>query len=186
MRRVTGMTGIFVGAMVTGLGAGTAPAAAGQGPPPDAPGVKRVTDRARPDFGYAEWAGSDVSIVIVLSARCEDCAAAVPFYKELRSLIGPNTSARSLVFMARDGIWPAVEMIERHEDGFPAGRVVSYPLDDRFELGAMPAVLVIDGRWARKGKWEGRLDHARQREVVAQVKALIDAGDGSKKGGARE
>lgn len=38
-------------------------------PPPNAPAVPRVTDRSRPDFGYAPWAGSELTVLVVLSTE---------------------------------------------------------------------------------------------------------------------
>ncbi len=151
-----------------------------QAPPPNAPAVPRVTDRSRPDFGYAPWAGSELTVVVVLSTECQDC---VPFYKQLRAAVSPSPD-RKLVFMARDGIWPVATMIEQHPVGFRPDRVVSYPHEDRFQIHTVPTVIVFDGTWTQKGKWEGRLDHASQQVVIARIESLLAAGASRKREGA--
>lgn len=151
-------------------------------PPPDAPPPVRVTDRARPDFGYVPWAGSDVTVVVVFSVKCADCVASIPFYGRLRERIGGNNGRRSLVFLAEDGIWPAIEVLKARLERFHPRAVASYPRDDRFALKAMPSVLLFGQSWQRAGEWRGRLDPAAEREVLAAIDQVIAAA--KKRGGA--
>ncbi len=152
-------------------------------PPPDAPPPPRVTDRARPDFGYGPWAGSDVTVVVVFSVKCADCVASIPFYGRVKQRIGDNTARRSMVFLTQDGIWPAIEVLKTRLEGFNPRAVASYPRDDRFALKTMPTVFLFGAGWQRTGEWRGRLDAAGEREVLTAIdKVISDA----KRGGGRE
>lgn len=142
-------------------------------PPPDTPGPIRVTDRARPDFGYMPWAGSDVTVVVVFSANCADCVASIPFYRRMKQRIGDDTDRRGMVVMTQDGIWPAIAKIETHPEAFKPGRVVSYPRDDRFALKGMPTLLLFGADRQQVGEWRGRLDAAGERAVLAAIDRLI-------------
>lgn len=143
-----------------------------QGPPPGAAPPPRVTDRARPDFGYVPWTGTDVTVVVVFSVSCADCVASIPFYRRVRQRIGEDTDRRRMVFMTRDGIWPAMEKIEAHAEGFKPGRVVSYPRDDRFGLQAMPTLWLFGAGRERVGEWRGLLDAKGEREVMEAIDGL--------------
>lgn len=140
-------------------------------PPPDTPGPIRVTDRARPDFGYKPWAGSDVTVVVVFSVECVDCVASVPFYRRLKQRIGDNTDRKGLVFLTQDGVWPAFAMLK--EQGVDPRQLASYPPDDRFDLKGMPTLLLFGADWQRVGEWRGRLDSAGERAVLAAIDRLI-------------
>lgn len=154
-----------------------------QGPPPGAAPPPRVTDRARPDFGYVPWTGTDVTVVVVFSVDCADCVASIPFYRRVRQRIGDDTDRRRMVVMTQDGIWPAIRKIEAHPEGFKPGRVVSYPRDDRFALKAMPTVLLFGAGRARVGEWRGRLDANGERELMDAIDGLVGR---EKKEGAHE
>lgn len=162
----------FLLAVVTPVGASQQ-----QGmPPPDAPPPPRVTDRARPDFGYLPWAGSEATVVVVFSAECQDCVASIPFYGRLRERIGDNSARRSLVFLTQDGMWPAAEMLKSRMEGFNPRAVASYPRDDRFALKSMPSVFLFGRDWQRVGEWSGRLDAAGEREVLTALDTLLGKG----------
>lgn len=149
-------------------------------PPPGAPPPPRVTDRARPDFGYLPWAGSEATVVVVFSAECEACVASIPFYGRLRERIGANSPKRSLVFLTQDGMWPAAEMLKSRMKGFNPRAVASYPRDDRFALRSMPSVFLFGRDWKSVGEWSGRLDAAGEREVLTALDKLL--GNGGQEG----
>lgn len=146
-------------------------------PPPGAAPPPRVTDRARPDFGYLPWAGSHATVVVVFSTECQDCVASIPFYGRLRERIGENSPRRSLVFLTQDGMWPAAEMLKSRMKGFDPRSVASYPRDDRFALESMPSVFLFGRDWKRIGEWSGRLDPAREAEVLAALDQLLGKGE---------
>lgn len=156
--------------LITGLI--STPSGLQQGPPPpDTPAPNRVTDPARPDVGYRPWAGTDVTVVVVFSAECADCVASIPFYRRVKERMGDNTDRRGLVFLTRDGLWPAFEMLKKQ--GIDPGQVASYPRDDRFALKGMPTLLLFGANWQQVGEWRGRLDSAGERDVLAAIERLM-------------
>jgi hypothetical protein len=170
--KLSSLRGVFfLSALMT-----MAPSAAAQVPPADArPSTARVTDPARPDYDFPPWAGGDVTVVVVLAADCKACADDVPFYKRLTELSVVDGKAARVVFLTQGGIWPVVDMVEKHPGGFKMRRTMSYPDDDRFQVTAMPTVLVIDGKWKRRGTWVGPATAADHAEIVALVNQIVAA-----------
>ena len=149
--------------------------------PPNLPPSNRVTDKARPDFGYMQpWAGTELTIAVVYGVECAPCDASIPFYKRLASLPGIDGKLRSFVVIADGGIAPVAGRIQNHPDKFRPSHLVSYPNDDRFGLQTSPTLLVFDRTWKRLGEWRGQLTSRQEEEVLSLVASVI-----SKKGGTR-
>lgn len=146
--------------------------AAPQLPPANQTAPARVTDRARPDFGFFPWAGRELTVIVVLGPDCKPCYDSVPFYKRLEPLPQIDRQEGRVAFLTVGGIWPAIDMVEKHPDGFRMRRSVSYPADNRFGVTTLPSVLVIDGKWKRRGTWTGRLSPAQEQEVLALLSQI--------------
>lgn len=86
--------------------------------------------------------------------------------------------------MSQDGIWPVITMIAQHPEGFRPDRVVSYGPEDRFQVHTVPTLIVFDGAWTQKGRWEGRLDDTAQQDVMARIKSLLAASASKRREGA--
>jgi hypothetical protein len=149
--------------------------AAAQTPPSidKLPPARTVTDRARPDYMYPQpWAGSAVTVIAVFGVECGPCQASVPFYKRLSAHPAIDRRAASFAVLAKGGIWPVIDAIQAHPQGFRAKPVASYPDDDRFAVRDLPTLLVIDGAWKERGRWTGVLSAAQEAEVFALVSQL--------------
>jgi hypothetical protein len=154
----------------------------GQQLPTDLPPSRRVSDPARPDFGFTPWAGTEFTIVIAFGADCEPCVQSVASYKRLSAAALLDGKARRMTFLSQGGVWPVIEILETHPEGFKSVRVVSYPSDDRFGLKTLPTLWLIDGTWKRRGEWRGRLTQAQEGEVLAMIDVI---GQEAKKAGRR-
>lgn len=154
-----------------------------QRPPLDKlPPTARVTDKARPDFGYMRpWAGSEVTVVVVYSVDCPACGSSVPFYKRLATAPGIDGKTGRFVVLTQGGVMPVTSEIEGHPEGFRLGTVAAYPADDRFGVREFPTLLIFDGRWKRRGEWRGRLTPQQEAAALATVKTIL----GESKGGRR-
>ena len=138
------------------------------------PPSRRVTDPARPDFGYTAWLGSEVTVVAVFGADCAPCADSVPFYKRLTTALGTDKSKRRLAILTEGGVFPVIGIIEKHPEGFKT-TAASYPQDDRFKLKTLPTLLVFDGAWKQRGRWEGRLTGGQEAEVIKLIETIVAA-----------
>ena len=147
-----------------------------QGPPrlDKLPPANRVTDKARPDFGYMRpWAGSIVTVVVVYSADCDVCDASIPFYKRLATAPGIDRKTGRFVLLTDGGIAPVVFKIEGHPDGFRPDVAAAYPADDRFGVTEFPTVLIFDGTWKKRGEWRGRLSTAQEGAALDLIKTIL-------------
>lgn len=145
-----------------------------QTPPTNLPPARKVTDPARPDFGYMQpWAGSTVTVAVLYSASCDDCDASVPFYRRLASETGIDGKTGKLTVVADGGIAPVAITIQKHVDGFRPHHVVSYPTDDRFEVTRFPTLAVFDGQWRKRGEWRGRLSASDEAAVLEVIRAIV-------------
>jgi len=146
----------------------------GQQPPPNLPPARpRITDPARPDFGYSPgWVGSELTVAIVLGPDCVECRESVPLYKRLAQLQVLDGTARRLVFLTQGGIAPVLNMIEQHPQGFKLRGAVSYPSHDWFRTRVLPSIYVIDGAWKRRGEWSGRLTPAQEKDLIALIERI--------------
>lgn len=141
------------------------------------PRTTRVTDKARPDVGYVAWAGDQVTVLVVVGASCEPCMEAVPFYKRLWSLPLIDGKARRVALLTTGGVVPVMSAIEKHPEGFVPRPAASYPGDDRFKVQVLPTVIVFDGAWKQRGRWEGKLSPSQEREVIDLIgRVAKDAG----------
>jgi hypothetical protein len=141
--------------------------------PPDLPAANRVTDPARPDFGYMQpWAGSELTVAIAFGAGCKPCEESLPFYKRLATAPEMDRTTRRLIILTEGGVWPVINAIEKHPEGFKTIGAVSYPQDDRFKLKTLPAIFIFDGKWTRRGEWQGRLTPNQEAEVLALIETI--------------
>jgi hypothetical protein len=143
--------------------------------PANLPPAHEVTDPARPDFGYMQpWAGSELTVAIVMGADCERCLDSMAFYKKLSLLSSIDGRARRVVLLADGGIAPVSHAVRQHPHAFKPSKTLSYPADDRFKLRELPALFIIDGQWKRRGEWQGALtaeDEAAILKVIEQIDA---------------
>jgi hypothetical protein len=137
------------------------------------PPSRRVTDPARPDVGFTPWAGSELTIVVVFAADCKPCEESIPFYARLFNAPGMDRTTRRLTLLTDGGIFPVIDLISKHPQGFKPYGASSYPQDDRFQLKTLPTVLVFDGAWKQRGRWEGRLSAVQETEVTTLVATIV-------------
>ena len=152
-----------------------------QGPPrlDKLPPANRVTDKARPDFGYMQpWAGSTVTVAVVYSADCAVCDASVPFYKRLATAPGIDRKSGRFVVLTDGGIVPVANKIEKHSEGFRLSFVVSYPEDDRFQIKEFPTLLIFDGAWKKRGEWRGRLSPEQEAAALQLIASIVGGSKG--------
>lgn len=108
--------------------------------------------------------------IIVLGAdTCKDCIASMSFYKSLMKLPAVDGSARRVVVVAMDGVWPVKNITDAH--GFTPHHLTSGPYRRRTVAGITkaPTILVVDGKGAQRGKWAGALTAAQQKEIIAAL-----------------
>ncbi|HEY0871922.1 MAG TPA: hypothetical protein VGD94_00515 [Vicinamibacterales bacterium] len=115
--------------------------------------------------------GASATIVVVLSAECDDCVASIPFYKRLlKELDGERGK---LIVVARDGVWPVKNVLDSHD--FKPHHLTSGPYPARSVPGVgntSPTLLVVDPKGKVDGTWSGRLPASQENQVMAAVNRL--------------
>lgn len=114
--------------------------------------------------------GKRSTVVVAFEAEgCRACTDAIPFYKSLLKLPGMDGATRRLVVVAMDGVWPVKDITGKQ--GLEPHRLTSgpYPAGRLPGVTKAPTVLVLDGKGAQVGRWEGPLSEAQRKEIIAAV-----------------
>jgi hypothetical protein len=110
--------------------------------------------------------GRELTIIVIFGSDCPACVQSAPFYKKLLELPTMDGTAKRLVIMATDGIWPVKKLLDAH--GLSPHQLISYPLSRKWDVPAEPPTLVaFDGSGARLGLWAGQLTTGQQEQVLS-------------------
>lgn len=110
-----------------------------------------------------QWAQSEESLVLGISASCHFCKDSLPFYKQLAS------QAQGKV-----NVIAVLPQEQKEADAFLQGagianvQVVSQNLG-KIGVYATPTLLLVDSSGKVKDSWVGELDAARQKKLLAEL-----------------
>lgn len=108
------------------------------------------------------------TVLIALSSRCRFCIASLPFYKELSSIAGGSEGRVSLLVASTTSNLEEVTALLQEYHVQPA-RILPSSFRS-LHISGTPTVYVLDGSGTIQWAHAGRMDDARQKELVRLLK----------------
>lgn len=123
-----------------------------------------------PITGLANWGLARHNVVLLVSTRCQACAASAPFYRSLfRQVRDLNT--RVVVFCAEGQDAGKRYLTDLGLGGLAEGRLEVFAL--RFSQGRrvrFPSLLLLDSEGKVLSAWVGRLEPAQEETILAKLR----------------
>ena len=141
----------------------------------------KVSGRARPgaDVGAryvgktlnlpgAQWSGSRLNAVLVLSSTCKFCRASAPLYRQIVSIRNERHGDLSLTAVAQEPLESLRAYIA--EDGFAVDNVYQADLHAQ-GLGGTPTVLLVDRRGVIREAFLGHLNETHEKKLIESLRS---------------
>jgi thiol-disulfide isomerase/thioredoxin len=129
------------------------------------------SDRVRPNLvgqkapiQDVDWQESHKTVVLYLSTTCHFCKESTPFYKQL--LDAKFKDDFKLVAIFPQDAEQANEYLQAH--GLKVDQVISRSLTP-IGISGTPTLLLVSDDGLVSGLWRGKLDEAKQAEVLAKL-----------------
>ena len=118
----------------------------------------------------AQWAPGGATVLVALSSRCSFCIASLPFYRELSSIA---KGSEGHVFLLVASTTPDVDGVRTllQENGVQPAKIVQASFRNLYVSGT-PTVYVLDASGTIKWAHAGKMDEAKQKELVQLLKGL--------------
>ena len=113
-------------------------------------------------------AGSEKALVVALSPTCHFCNDSMPFYKQLMDKRNESNSPVKVIAAVPQPAAKEAEEKNLAEHGVQPDAVVHVDFA-KIKVPGTPTLLLVDNQGKVLDVWVGKLDEAREREVLARL-----------------